>query len=55
MNALRKDVNSKEVGLLDFQKATEKVPASIVPELEAAYKGFMKQARRVQKPTTPVA
>jgi transitional endoplasmic reticulum ATPase len=55
MNALRKDVNSKEVGLLDFQKAMEKVPASIVPELEAAYKGFMKQARRVQKPTTPVA
>jgi len=55
MNALRRDVNSKETTLFDFQKAMEKIPPSILPEMEAWYKGFMKQVRRVQKPTTPVA
>ncbi len=55
MNALRNDAKSKEVTLADFQKAMEKIPPSILPEIEAAYRGFMKQARRMQKPTTPVA
>jgi transitional endoplasmic reticulum ATPase len=55
MNALRKDVNSKEVTLGDFQKAMEKIGPSILPDMEAWYKGFMRQVRRVQKPTTPVA
>jgi transitional endoplasmic reticulum ATPase len=55
MNALRKDVNSKEVALDDFQKAMEKIGPSILPDMETWYKGFMKQVRRVQKPTTPVA
>jgi transitional endoplasmic reticulum ATPase len=55
MNALRKDVESKEVTLTDFQKATEKIGPSIYPDMEAWYKGFMKQVRRIQKPTTPVA
>jgi SpoVK/Ycf46/Vps4 family AAA+-type ATPase len=55
MHALRRDVNSKEVTLADFQKAIEKIGPSIQVDMEAWYKGFMKQVRRVQKPTTPVA
>ena len=55
MNALRLDVNTKETTLADFQKAMEKVAPTILPEMEAWYKGFMRQIRRVQKPTTPVA
>jgi len=55
LNALRRDINSKEVSLLDFQKALEKIGPSISPEMETWYKGFMKQIRRVQKPATPVA
>jgi len=55
MYALRKDVKSKEVALGDFQKAMEKIGPSILPDMETWYKGFMKQIRRVQKPTTPVA
>jgi transitional endoplasmic reticulum ATPase len=55
MFALRLDVKSKEVTLPDFQKALEKVNPSILPEMETWYKSFMRQVRRVQKPTTPVA
>jgi len=55
MYALRRDVKSKEVTLNDFQKAMEKIGPSILPDMETWYKGFMKQVRRVQKPTTPVA
>jgi transitional endoplasmic reticulum ATPase len=55
MNALRRDVKSKDVTLTDFQKATEKIGPTIPPDMEMWYKGFMKQVRRVQKPTTPVA
>ncbi len=55
MFALRKDAKSKEVTFADFQKAMEKIGPSISPEMETWYKGFMRQARRVQKPSTPVA
>jgi transitional endoplasmic reticulum ATPase len=55
MFALRRDVESKEVTLADFQKALEKVNSSILPEMETWYKSFMRQVRRVQKPTTPIA
>jgi len=55
MYALRRDVKSKEVTLDDFKKAMEKIGPSVLPDMEAWYKGFMKQVRRVQKPTTPVA
>jgi transitional endoplasmic reticulum ATPase len=51
MHALRRDVNSKEVALADFQKATEKIGPSIQSDMEAWYKSFMKQVRRLQKPT----
>jgi transitional endoplasmic reticulum ATPase len=55
MHALRRDVNSKEVPSADFQKAMDKVQPSVLPEMEAWYKGFMRQVRSVQKPTTPIA
>ena len=51
MNALRRDVNAKEVAFNDFEKAMEKVPPSISPEIEDWYRSFMNQARRMQKPT----
>jgi len=53
--ALRRDIKAKEVTLNDFLKAMEKVGPSILPDMEAWYKGFMRQVRRVSKPTTPVA
>ncbi|NIV43290.1 MAG: CDC48 family AAA ATPase, partial [Gammaproteobacteria bacterium] len=34
MNALRQDVNSKEVALADFQKALEKIGPTISPDME---------------------
>jgi transitional endoplasmic reticulum ATPase len=51
MHALRRDVKSKEVTLADFQKATEKIGPSIQSDMEAWYKSFMKQVRKLQKPT----
>jgi transitional endoplasmic reticulum ATPase len=53
--ALRRDIKAKEVTLSDFQKAMEKVGPSILPDMESWYKGFMRQVRRVSKPTTPIA
>ncbi len=51
MNALRRDIKAKEVTFSDFEKAIEKVPPSISPEIENWYRSFMKQVRRLQKPT----
>lgn len=53
--ALRKDINTKEVALSDFQRAIERVGPSILPDMETWYKGVMRQVRRVSKPTTPIA
>jgi len=55
LNALRQDVNSKEVALTDFEEALEKIGPTISPDMEAWYKGFMKAVRRVKKPTTPIS
>ncbi len=55
IHALRRDLKAKEVTPEDFRKAMEKISPSIQPDVEAGYKGFMKQVRRVQKPTTPIA
>jgi transitional endoplasmic reticulum ATPase len=52
--ALRKDIKSKEVTLADFQKAMEKIGPSMLPDMETWYKGFMRQVRRVSKPSTPI-
>lgn len=55
MHALRKDKNTKEVTMKDFQEAKKEVAPSITPDMEKWYKSFMQQARQAQKPTTPVA
>ncbi|MCS7120060.1 MAG: CDC48 family AAA ATPase [Nitrososphaerota archaeon] len=53
--ALRRDINSSEVTMADFQEALKKVGPSISPEMENWYKNFMKQVRRIQKPAPLVA
>jgi len=55
MYALRRDVNTKEVTMKDFQEAMKRIGPSISPDMEKWYKGFMQQIRTVQKPATPVA
>jgi len=55
LNAMREDMNAKEVTAEDFKKAIDKIGPSIMPNMEAWYKGFMKNARQLKKPTTPVA
>ncbi len=55
MHALRKDVNAKEVTLMDFQEAMKQMAPSVTPDMEKWYKRFMQQIRQVQKPATPVA
>jgi transitional endoplasmic reticulum ATPase len=51
MNALKRDINAKEITSSNFEKAMEKVPPSISPEIENWYRSFIKQVRRLQKPT----
>jgi transitional endoplasmic reticulum ATPase len=55
MVALRRDVNTKEVTIRDFEEARKRIGPSTTPDMEKWYKGFMQQARQVQKPATPVA
>lgn len=55
LSTLRKDLNSKIVTLADFKEATSKIGPTITPDMETWYKGFFKQVRQAQKPTTPVA
>lgn len=55
MHALRRDVNAKEVTMIDFQEAIKSVGPSITPDMEKWYKSFIVQVRQVQKPATPVA
>jgi transitional endoplasmic reticulum ATPase len=55
MHSLRKNVNSSEVTMKDFQDALKEMGPSITPDMEKWYKSFMQQIRQVQKPATPVA
>jgi transitional endoplasmic reticulum ATPase len=55
MHALRRDVNAKEVSMMDFQETIKKTGPSVTPDMEKWYKSFMQQVRQVQKPATPVA
>ncbi len=55
MNALRRDVNVKEVTMMDFQEAVKRTGPSVTVDMEKWYKNFMKQVRQVKKPATPVA
>jgi len=55
INALRRDVNAKQVTKADFEKALEKIGPSISEDMENWYKKFAKQIRRIKKPATPIA
>ena len=55
LNALRRDLNAKEVTKADFDTAMEKIGPSISPEIEEWYKSFMRHVRRVQRPPSLVA
>jgi len=55
LNALRRDINAKEVAKADFDAAMEKIGPSIRPEIVEWYKSFMRQVRRIQKPPPLVA
>ena len=55
MHSLRRDVESREVTMKDFQDAMKEMGPSITPDMEKWYKSFMQQIRQVQKPATPVA
>ncbi len=55
LNALRRDINAKEVVVDDFKKAIEKIVPSVLPNMETWYRNFMKNARQLKKSTTPVA
>jgi transitional endoplasmic reticulum ATPase len=55
LHALRRDVSSKEVPMVDFEDALKIIGPSISPDMEKWYKSFMRQVRQVQKPATPVA
>ena len=55
MYALRRDVNTKEVGMRDFQEAMKRTGPSISPDMEKWYKSFIQHVRTVQRPATPVA
>ncbi|UCE96362.1 MAG: CDC48 family AAA ATPase [Candidatus Bathyarchaeota archaeon] len=53
--ALRRDIASKVVTLLDFKEAAKKIGPTISPDMETWYRSFIKQVRQIRKPTTPVA
>ncbi|RLI44708.1 AAA family ATPase [Candidatus Bathyarchaeota archaeon] len=55
LNALRKDFKSNVVTFADFQEAMKKIGPSVSSDMDTWYRNFLKQIRRVQKPTTPVA
>jgi transitional endoplasmic reticulum ATPase len=55
LNALRRDINAKEVSFADFKEALGKIGPTITPNMEAWYKSFMKKTWRMERPATPVA
>lgn len=55
MQALRRDINVKEVTMRDFEEALRKIGPSITSDMEKWYKSFIQQVRQIQKTATPVA
>jgi len=55
LNALRRDINAKEVNFDDFKEALGKIGPTITSNMEAWYKNFMKKAWRMETSATPVA
>ena len=55
LNALRTDINAKEVSFADFKESLGKIGPTITSNMEAWYKSFIKKAWRMEKTATPVA
>ncbi len=56
LNALRRDINAKEVTLKDFEEAMANIAPSITPEMEKWYKDMEKRFKEAQqKPIMAVA
>jgi transitional endoplasmic reticulum ATPase len=55
LNALRRNIETKDVTLDDFKKSVSKIGPTIRHDMEAWYKSFIEQMRQIKKPTTPVA
>ncbi|WP_309492128.1 CDC48 family AAA ATPase [Candidatus Hecatella orcuttiae] len=53
LNALRKNLATKEVKMEDFREAFNKVGPSITPEMEKFYESFAATFKKVEKPLTP--
>ncbi len=47
LNALRRDINAKEVTKEDFEKALEQIPPSVSKELNEIYEKIMKRRKQV--------
>ena len=48
LNALRRDINAKEVTKEDFEKALEQIPPSVSKELNEIYEKIMKRRKQVK-------
>ncbi len=56
MNALRNNVEAKEVTYDDFKKSMEKIGPSITPDMENWYQSVTQQVKKIEKATpTPIA
>ncbi|MFB0543301.1 MAG: AAA family ATPase, partial [Candidatus Bathyarchaeia archaeon] len=55
LNALRRDIDSKEVTLEDFESAREEVFPSITAEMEKWYKEISQRFKQVEKPIPAIA
>jgi transitional endoplasmic reticulum ATPase len=49
MNALRRNIEARDVTMKDFKEAMKKIPASITPEMERWYESFVVRFKRVEK------
>ncbi len=55
LNALRRDINSKEVTLEDFTKAMKEIVPSITPEMEKWYREVSQRFKQIERPIPAVA
>ncbi|MEM1514592.1 MAG: AAA family ATPase, partial [Candidatus Bathyarchaeia archaeon] len=49
LTALRRDMNAKEVTMMDFQEAMKKVGPSITPDMENWYRNWGQQFKKIQR------
>ena len=55
LNALRRDINSKEVTLEDFTRAMKEIVPSITPEMEKWYREVSQRFKQIERPIPAVA